>query len=491
MSKKQQDVDINDERKIRLRKLAELEEAGVNPYPAKFEKENSLAEAFEAKEGDKIKTAGRIMTKREMGKLTFCHLQDESGKMQVVLQQDELGKEEYKLFVKKIDAGDIVGIEGERFVTKKGEVSVMTKKWSLLSKAILPLPDKFHGLQDEELRLRKRYLEMITNPELMEIFRRKSKFWQATREFLLEKGFFEVETPVLETTAGGADATPFVTTHNALDINVFLRISMGELWQKRLMVGGFEKTFEIGRQFRNEGMSREHLQDYTQMEFYWAYADHEKGMELVEEMYKHIAKEAFGKTKFDINEFKNVDLSKEWKKIDYVKEIKKQTGTDVLSASEKEMKSKLDELGVEYQKYETQGRLADSLWKYCRKGIKGPAFLINTPVMVSPLAKRSLDNPELTQRFQVIFAGSEVGNGYSELNDPVDQEKRFLEQAKLREAGDTDAQMHDKDFVEALEHGMPPTCGFGFSERLFAFFEDKPVRECVVFPLMKPENPEE
>ena len=267
---------------------------------------------------------------------------------------------------------------------------------------------------------------------------------------------------------------------------VYLRISMGELWQKRLMVAGFEKTFEIGRQFRNEGMSREHLQDYTQMEFYWAYADDEKGMDLVERLTRHIAQEAFGTLKFDIGEFKDIDLNKKWERIDYTDTIKKNLKIDVLKASDKEIKAKLDSLKIEYGKQETKGRLIDSLWKHCRKSVKGPAFLVGQPVVVSPLSKRRVDNPELTRRFQIILAGSELGNGYAELNDPIDQAERFAEQAKMREAGDSEAQMHDKDFVEALEHGMPPTCGFGFSERVFAFLANKPMRDCVLFPLVKP-----
>jgi lysyl-tRNA synthetase class 2 len=475
----QEKININDERKIRLKKMEELRSAGINPYPAESSRQHTLKQALSGKDGEVFTVAGRILTKREMGKLTFCHLQDESGRMQIALKQDDIGKEAYSLFTKKIDMGDIVEATGEKFLTHKGEPSILVKSWTLLSKSLLPLPDKFHGLQDEELRLRKRYLELITNPELKELFRQKSRFWQATRNFLLNEGFLEVETPVLESTCGGADATPFVTHLNVLDMDVYLRISMGELWQKRLMVAGFEKTFEIGRQFRNEGMSREHLQDYTQMEFYWAYADDEKGMDLVERLTKHIAQETFGTLKFDIGEFKGIDLNKKWERIDYTDTIKKLLKIDVLKATEKEINAKLDSLKIEYAKQETKGRLIDSLWKHCRKSVKGPAFLVGQPVAVSPLSKRRDDNPELTHRFQIILAGSELGNGYAELNDPIDQAERFTEQAKMREAGDTEAQMHDKDFVEALEHGMPPTCGFGFSERLFAFLANKPMRDCV------------
>jgi lysyl-tRNA synthetase, class II len=484
-------VNINDERDVRLAKVTELQELGIEPYPSNGSKKHTVVEAFEKGDGKAVEIAGRIMMKREFGKLAFCRLQDESGTMQIALKQDELGKETYKLFVKKIDIGDIVHVKGKRFKTHKGEESVMVKKWTLLSKAVRPLPDKFHGLQDEELRLRKRYLEVLTDPEVRELFYKKAKFWQSTRNFLVNEGFLEVETPVLEGTPGGADATPFTTHHNSLDLDVYLRISMGELWQKRLMVGGFEKTFEIGRQFRNEGMSREHLQDYSQMEFYWAYANYEDSMAMVEKMYKYIVKEAFGTLKFTIGEFKNIDISKKWKRIDYVETLDKHFGIDVLEASDADIKKILKQEKVKVEKFAGRGRLVDLLWKQVRKTIKGPVFVMNHPVEVSPLAKRKSDNPKLTERYQVMIAGSELGNGYSELNDPIDQAGRFAEQARLREEGDSEAQMHDADFVEALEHGMPPTTGFGFSERLFSFLADKPIRECVLFPLMKPEQHEE
>jgi len=336
--------------------------------------------------------------------------------------------------------------------------------------------------------LRKRYLDIIFNPEVKEMIQKRTVFWASMREFLIEKGFLEVETPVLETSPGGADARPFKTHHNALDMDVYLRISMGELWQKELMVAGFEKTFEIGRQFRNEGMDSEHLQDYTQMEFYWAYTDYEQGMKLVEEMYKYVAKKTFGTLKFKIRGF-DIDLGKKWEKYDYQSTIAKYAGINIAEVSLSEMEKALGKLKIDYDKKGfNRARAMDSLWKYCRKKIGGPGFLINTPVEISPLAKRNEKNPETSQRFQIILAGSENGNGYSELNDPIDQAERFAEQQKLRDKGDQEAQMYDKDFVEALEHGMPPTCGFGLSERLFAFLMDKPMRDCQIFPLMKPKQ---
>ncbi len=476
-----------DERKIRLEKLQKIREQRIDPYPDKFDKKNTLKQAFESKIGTKVKTAGRIMTIRDMGKLCFCHLMDETQKMQIALKEDEIGKEEYKWFVRNLDLGDFIGAEGEVFKTHKGEISILVSKYTLLSKAIRPLPEKWHGLVDEELRLRKRYLDIISHPELKELFYRKAKFWQATRDFLQKEGFLEVETPVLETTVGGADAEPFITHHKALDIDLYLRISMGELWQKRLMVAGFEKTFEIGRQFRNEGMSKEHLQDYSQMECYWAYADFNEMMNLVEKMYKKIIKETYDKLKFEIGGF-TVDFDKDWKRIDYVETIKKDFDLDVTKATKEALVKKLKDLKVDFDANLSKPRLIDVLWKQVRKTIAGPAFLINHPVEVSPLAKRDPKDKTRVQRFQIILAGSEMGNGYSELNDPLDQEERFKEQAKMRAAGDTEAQMHDKDFVEALEYGMPPTAGFGFSERLFSFLENKTMRECQIFPLMKPEK---
>ncbi|MFA4831118.1 MAG: amino acid--tRNA ligase-related protein, partial [Patescibacteria group bacterium] len=325
-SQNKEKLNINDEREIRLKKLIELRAVGIDPYPAKSERTRTLAEAFTVKTGGSVKVAGRIMSKREMGKIIFCHLQDESALMQIVFKQDELGEDRYRLFEKKIDWADIIEVAGERFATKAGEESILVKAWKLLAKTLLPLPDKFHGLQDEELRFRKRYLDLIMNPEVKDIFYRKSVFWSSMREFMLKEGFFEVETPILETTTGGADANPFVTHHDALDIDLYLRISMGELWQKRLMVAGFEKTFEIGRQFRNEGMSREHLQDYTQIEFYWAYADYEKGMDLVERLYKYVAKKTYGALKFKMGKFEDIDLNKKWERYDYSTIVREKTG---------------------------------------------------------------------------------------------------------------------------------------------------------------------
>ncbi len=470
----------------RLRKLKELREKGINPYPSKFEKKETVDVCLKTKLGAKVKTAGRVMTKRDIGKIIFVNLRDGTGDIQIVLQDGETPKEAVEFFKSYIDSGDFIGVEGKIFRTKTNQLSILVDKIIVLSKSILPLPEKYHGVKDDEERLRKRYLDILMNPETKEIFIKKARFWNTMRNFLTKRGFLEVETPVLETSAGGAAATPFKTHHNALDLDVYLRISMGELWQKKLMVAGYEKTFEIGRQFRNEGMDMEHLQDYTQMEFYWGYADYRDGMKLVEEMYKEVAKEVLGNLKFETHGYK-VDLSKKWELYDYEETIKKHTGIDIYKADEKALKKKLDELKVEYKKVQDKWKLVDALWKYCRKKISGPGFLVGQPVETTPLAKRS-SNPKKVEQFQVIIAGTEMGNGFSELNDPSDQEARFKEQRKLKEAGDTEAYEHDESFVEALGYGMPPTCGFGVSERFFSYLIDKPIRECVIFPLMRPET---
>jgi len=471
----------------RIRKLNEIRKAGINPYPNKFDKEQTCAECLKKKIGNKVKTAGRLMTKRDIGKIVFCNLRDQTGDIQIVLQDSETPKKTMDFFKSYIDSGDFVGIEGKIFKTKTKQLSILIENIALLSKSILPLPEKFHGLQDEEEKLRKRYLDILMNPEIRDLFLKKQKFWATIRKFLLGKGFIEVETPVLETSAGGAAATPFKTHHNSLDLDVYMRISMGELWQKKLMVAGYEKTFEIGRQFRNEGMDAEHLQDYTQMEFYWAYANYEDGMKLVEEMYKKVAKEVLGKLKFDTHGYK-VDLGKKWEIYDYEKLIKKYTGIEIYKTSDSEIKKTLDKLKVEYNPNVDKWRLVDSLWKYCRKKLTGPGFLINQPVEVSPLAKRNPKDPRKVEQFQVIIAGTELGNGYSELNDPIDQDERFKKQVELKKAGDEESMEHDKEFVEALKYGMPPTCGFGVSERFFSYLVDKPIRETVIFPLVKPES---
>lgn len=474
----------------RLRKLEQLKAAGRAPYPSKVARDHSLAEVraqFQKLESTKkpLAIVGRIMAIRGQGAIQFVVLNDGTGVLQVVVKKDILGEAEMKFFGETVDIGDFIGVTGELLVTQRGEESILATSWTVAAKSLRPLPEKWHGLQDPDEKFRQRYLDILFDDELRELFVKRSKFWNAIRSFLLKEGFLEVETPVLENTTGGADARPFKTHHNALDLDVYLRISCGELWQKRLMVAGYNKVFEIGRIFRNEGMSPEHAQDYTQLELYWAYANYEDGMILVENLYKHVAQETFGTLKFTIGKFA-VDLGGKWERYDYRETIKKFTDVDINTASLEEIEEVLKRLTVEYDKKGwNRIRAIDTLWKYCRKKLGGPGFLINVPVEMSPLAKLSPEG-NVVEQFQPIIAGSEVGKGYSELNDPVDQAERFQAQQDMRDAGDEEAQMFDHDFVEALEHGMPPTCGFGTSERLFAFLANRPVREAQIFPLMRP-----
>lgn len=475
------------DRLVKLNKLSET----TNPYPSKVEKSHSVGEVladFSNLEKNKtiISLAGRVMSVRSHCNLSFANLKDFSGEIQLAFTKNELGVDNYKNFVKLVDMADFLEVKGTCFVTHKGENSLLINSYRVISKALAPLPEKWHGLKDEEERLRKRYLDLLNNEELRDLFVKKAKFWQVIRDFMIDKGFLEVETPFLETTTGGAEARPFKTHHNDFDIDVYLRISTGELWQKRLMAAGYEKVFEIGKAFRNEGSSPDHLQEFTNMEFYWAYANYRDGMKLIQELYREIAVQVFGTTKFESRGHK-YDLADEWREIDYQKEVLAQTGVDVLTANEKEMTKKLQELKVKYDG-KTRERLMDTLWKYCRKSISGPAFLVNHPKLVSPLAKAKEENPELTERFQIIIAGSEIGNGYSELNDPIDQRKRFEEQQALIDRGDEEAMMPDWEFVEMLEHGMPPACGVGTGERLFSFMSNKSIRETTLFPLMKPKK---
>jgi lysyl-tRNA synthetase class 2 len=483
---------LDELRAVRIKKLEALKSRGVNPFPSTVPCDMTLLKAKESFDDISIKASvvslvGRVMAIRGQGAILFIVLFDGTGEFQCVIKKDVIGVDALSLFADTVDVGDFISTTGTLFITNRGEKSLLATAWVMATKSLLPMPEKWSGLENEEIKLRKRYLDILTNPEVRAMVVRRSAFWRAIREFLLVRGFMEVETPILENTAGGADARPFSTHHNALDLDVFLRISP-ELWLKRLMVAGFPKVFEIGRIFRNEGMDAEHLQDYTQMEFYWAYADYNDGMKIVEELYKHIAQTTFGTLQFKIKGF-NIDLGAPWQIYDFTETIKKMTGTDISVASLEDVVIKLKELHVEYEeKGLNMARAVDTLWKVCRKKIGGPGFLINVPVFLEPLAKRKGDDENLVERFQVILAGSEMGKGFSELNDPLDQAGRFEEQAKLREAGDEEAQMNDTDFVEALEHGMPPTCGFGLSERLFSFLMDKPARECQIFPLMRPKD---
>lgn len=432
-----------------------------------------------------VTIAGRVMALRLHGGMAFADIFDGTGRMQLFLSKETLGEDLFDLFFNNIDVGDFIEATGVPFITKRETEAVGVTTWRILTKSLQPIPVEHFGLKDEDLRYRKRYLDLLLDHELRETFVLKAKFWDVTRSFMKQHGFLEVETPTLEVTTGGAEARPFATHHNDFDMPVYLRISIGELWQKRLMAAGFPKVFEIGRAYRNEGTSPEHLQEFTNLEFYWAYADYKAGMKFVQDLYRTIATEVFGTTKFSARGH-DFDLADEWKEIDYVTEVKTQTGVNVLTATDEEMKAKLVELNVKYDG-DNRERLTDTLWKYCRKNIAGPAFLINHPKLIAPLAK-TRPGTDTVEMFQPIIAGSEVGRGYSELNDPDDQRARFEVQRALLEAGDDEAMMPDYEFVEMLEHGMPPTCGFGFGERFFAFLAGKPLREVQLFPLMKPKG---
>ena len=482
---------LEDVRAERVKKLNILKEHEIDPYPSESQRTHQIDEVLEnfselVEQNVRLVLSGRIMIVRGQGAILFVDLQDGSGKMQVVLKGDVMSPEWFSLFTSTVDAGDLVDFHGTLMVTNRGEKSLLADHWTMIAKTLLPLPDKYHGLQNEEERLRKRYLDILTRPEYLELFKRKERFWDVIRTFMKDRGFMEVETPSLEVTTGGAEARPFVTHHNDYDLDVYLRISVGELWQKRLLAAGFEKIFEIGRVYRNEGTSPNHLQEFTNLEFYGAYMDFEDGMSIVSDLYRIIAEKVYGKTHFTRGEH-TFDLGDTWTRIDYRDEIRRQTGIDVATATEDDIRACLTQLSVTYEG-ESRERLIDTLWKYCRKNIAGPAFVVNHPRLVSPLAKQVAGALDATQRFQPLIAGTEVGNGYSELNDPIEQRARFELQQNLIDHGDEEAMMPDWEFVEMLEHGMPPACGFGFGERLFAILEDKPLRDVQLFPLIRPKE---
>lgn len=472
--------------------MAEFTALGIELFPARSRKDISNAKVvnnFATYEGKNFNLTGRIIAWREHGKLIFGQILDQSGKIQLFIRKDGLeptSKTKQTIGfgdLHLLDIGDFVQVFGEIVKTKTGEISVQVKQIKLLTKSLRPLPEKWVGLKDAETAFRKRYLDFIVNRDKVERFIRKSKFWEANRKFMKDHGFIEVETPILESMTGGADARPFVTHMNALDQDFFLRIST-ELFEKRLIGAGFEKIYTLGPNFRNEGIDDEHLPEFYQLEWYWAYADYHDGMKLIKEMYRYVASEVYGRTKFESRGM-IFDLADEWEEIDYAKIIKEKLGIDIFSSTDGAMMKVVKAKGLKLSGDINRARLIDNLWKLIRKDIAGPAFLINEPKFMSPLAKSKSENPELTERFHVILAGSELGNGYSELNNPMDQRARFEEQQKAREEGDEEAQMMDTDFVEMLEYGMPPTCGWGHSERLFWFLEDVSAREGTLFPTMR------
>jgi len=476
-----------DIQKTKLEKLENIKNSGMEAYPQMCERTMTNAQALERFDEitEEITLVGRVKSNRPMGNVVFAHIEDGSGKIQLFLNKKIVGDELYKLFAKNVETGDFVQARGVLFKTKQDEKSLEVREWKMLSKNIRPIPTEYFGLKDEEELLRRRYLDLMMNPETRELFKKKNVFWQTVRNFLVKDEFLEVQTPVLEHTPGGADAEPFVTHHNALDQDFFMRISL-ELPLKRLLVGGYEKVFEIGRVFRNEGIDREHLQEFDHVEFYSAYWDFEKGMNFMEKLFKEIVSNVTGGHETE-NEGEKIDWNVDFPRVDYFSEFKKETGLDLeADLSIETLRAKADELGIKYEKEYSKGKMIDTLYKKTvRQKLIQPCFLVGHPIEVSPLAKADPENPKKVLRFQIVAGKSELCNAFSELNDPIDQRNRFLEQMKAREAGDAEAQMMDEDFVEALEYGMPLAFGCGFSERFFSFIMNRSVRETVIFPGMK------
>ncbi len=481
---------LQDYRDERLRKLAALRELGIDPYPAHTERTYDCATVvtqYDELAGQEVTVAGRVVSIRSFGKLAFIKLQDASGAVQLYLQRDTMAELDAPRGIlsmkqlKLLDTGDFVEATGTVLRTKTGEISVGVRELRLLAKALRPMPEK---LENKEERFRRRYVDMNVNPAVRQRFYRRSVFWQATRDYLNQHGFTEVNVPVLEHTTGGADANPFVTHMDALDDQQFyLRISH-ELPLKRLLGAGFEKVYDIGPRFRNENYSDEHLPEHIAMEWYAAYWDWQRGMRFMEDMYKYVLERTFGTLQFRLGEFE-VDMSGQWQVWDYAEVINKHYGIDVYNTTIDEVAATLKEHGLEVEKTDSIPRGIDKLWKNIRKTVAGPVWLVNTPKFISPLSKTNPDNPQTVERFQPVIAGSELGNGFSELNDPIDQLNRFVEQQQMRDAGDEEAMMLDIDYVEMLEYGMPPACGWGFSERVFWIFEGVTAREGVPFPQLK------
>ena len=482
--------DISELIAIRRGKLDELVTAGKNPYEkVKFDRDaysKDIKDNFEAYEGKTVTLAGRLMSKRIMGKASFTNLADYKGNIQLYVRKDEVGEESYLEF-KKYDIGDIVVVSGEVFVTHMGEISVKVKTIELLSKSLLPLPEKFHGLKDQDLRYRQRYVDLIVNPDVKETFIMRSKIVSGIREFLDNEGFIEVETPVLNTIAGGASARPFVTHHNTLDIDMYMRIAP-ELYLKRLIVGGFEKVYEMGRLFRNEGMDPRHNPEFTTVELYQAYTDYNGMMDITERMFIHLASKVKGTLKFTY-QGEEISFEAPWERLTMVEAVKKVTGIDFASGDLDELVKSAKGIGVQLPEDVTWGKaLYEVFDQKVEETLVQPTFILDYPVEVSPLAKRKASDPRLTERFEFFISRREMGNAFSELNDPIDQKGRFMQQVQEREKGDDEAQMMDEDFVTALEYGMPPTGGLGIGvDRLVMLLTDQySIRDVLLFPTMKP-----
>ncbi len=482
--------DINEIIAVRRAKLDDLRAQGNDPYEqVKYNVTATAKDIFSNYadyEGKEVSLAGRIMSKRVMGKASFIHIQDGEGKIQCYVRIDALGEESYAAF-KKLDIGDIVGIEGEVFTTHKGEISVKAMKYTLLSKSLLPLPEKYHGLKDQDTRYRQRYVDLIVNPEVKDTFVKRSQIITAIREYLNNRGYVEVDTPILNTIPSGANARPFITHHNTLDIDMYLRIAP-ELYLKRLIVGGFDKVYEMGRLFRNEGMDTKHNPEFTTIELYEAYTDYHGMMEIAEGLFKYVANKVLGTTTIEY-QGKTIELGGEWRKVTMVDLVKEELGLDFNTEELSVLIEKAKGLGVEIEKDATWGKalyqIFDELLE-CK--LVQPTFVLDYPVEVSPLAKRKASDKRLTERFEFFMNCFEMGNAFSELNDPIDQRKRFEDQVKEREKGDDEAQMMDDDYVTALEYGLPPTGGMGIGiDRMIMILTDaSSIRDVLLFPTMKP-----
>ncbi|MBR4955074.1 MAG: lysine--tRNA ligase [Clostridia bacterium] len=487
----EQQPELSELLQIRRDKLENLRAEGLDPFvQTKFERtanSKKVVEEFETLENQTVTVAGRIMSKREMGKASFAHIQDQEGKLQLYFKIDDIGQEAYDRF-KKMDIGDIIGVKGFVFRTRRGEISVHVQEYTLLSKSLLPLPEKYHGLQDTDLRYRQRYVDLIVNPEVRETFVKRSKIIKGVRKYLDDRGYLEVETPVLNTVQGGATARPFVTHHNTLNLDMYLRIAT-ELPLKRLIVGGFDKVYEIGRLFRNEGMDTRHNPEFTTIEFYEAYTDMNGMMDITEGLIRTVAQEVNGTTTLQYGDLE-LDLGKPFERITMTELVKRHTGIDwdqVKTMEDAAAIAKEHHLKVE--KKHKKGDILSMLFEeYCEDKLIQPTFVTMHPVEISPLAKKDPDQPELTQRFELFVAGSELANAFSELNDPIDQRQRFEAQMKLRELGDMEASQMDEDYLTAMEYGMPPTggCGIGIDRLVMFLTNNQSIRDVLLFPTMKP-----
>ena len=484
-------AELNELLRIRRDKLRELQEAGADPFEqVRFDRTNfttDIKDRFEEMEGQTVRLAGRMMSKRIMGKASFADLSDRYGRLQLYVTRDALGEDVYKAF-KKMDIGDLIGIAGEVFRTQKGEISVKVTELTLLSKNLIPLPEKWHGLKDTDMRYRQRYVDLIINPEVRDTFEKRSAIVREIRRFMDGRGFMEVETPCLNTIPGGAAARPFITHHNALDIDMYMRIAT-ELHLKRLIVGGLEQVYEIGRIFRNEGMDTRHNPEFTTIELYQAYTDYQGMMDITEDMVVHVCEKVLGTTKVTY-QGTELDFSKGWKRMTMADAVKEYSGLDFMAMSPEEALEAVKARGLEIEKNKDSwgDLLAQCYDEYVEENLIQPTFITDYPVEISPLAKRKASDPRLTERFECFVYGRELCNAFSELNDPIDQRQRFERQVALREAGDDEANMMDTDFVTALEYGMPPTGGMGMGiDRLVMFLTDSAsIRDVLLFPTMKP-----